>query len=44
MVFFSFIDWRFVFSKIRRTVHGMFFMCFWVVLSCAVFVQKTLKA
>jgi len=26
-------------SKIRRTVYGMFFMCFWVV-SCSIFVQK----
>jgi len=25
------------------TVYGMFFMCFWVVLSCFVFVQKPKK-
>jgi len=24
-------------------VYGMFFMCFWVVLSCSVFVQKNFK-
>ena len=43
MVFFSFAQWRFVSSKpkIRRTVHGMFFMIvlfgqFWVVFSCTV--------
>ena len=28
---------------VRYTVYGMFFMCFWVVLSCSVFVQKTPK-
>ena len=43
MVFFSFAHWRFVFSKIRHTVHGMFFMCFWVILLCSVFVQKNLQ-
>ena len=40
MVFFSFAHWRFVFSKIRRTVYtvyGMFFVRFWVLLSCSVF-------
>jgi len=42
---FLFAHWRFVFSKIRRTVYGMLFMCFWVIglLSCLVFVQETPK-
>ena len=26
MVLFSFAHWRFVFSKIRRTVYGMFYV------------------
>jgi len=43
VVFFSFAHWRFVFSKIRRTVYGMFFVCFWVVLSCSISVQKSFK-
>jgi len=43
MVFFSFAHWRFVFSKIRRTVYAMSFTCFWVVLPCSVFVQKAFK-
>jgi len=42
-VFFSFAHWRFVFSKILRTVYGMFFVCFWVVLSYSFFVQKNLN-
>jgi len=40
-VVFSFAHWRFVCSKMRRTMYKMFFMCFWVVLSCSVYVQKT---
>ena len=40
MVFFSFAHWKFVFSKIRRKVYGMFFVCFWVVLLCSAFMQK----
>jgi len=35
MAFFSFAYLKFVFSKTRRRppVYGMFFTCFWVVLS-----------
>ena len=50
MLFFSFAHWTFVRVRvgvrvrcgvlIDHTVYAMFFIYFWVVLSCSVFVRK----